>query len=289
MRSKENDEIIEEEKKIKKHSLLKKILIIFFLLVSTIFIYIKFIATSGFIVKEYGVYSERLPESFNGLKIAHLSDIHFGSIGNKKLNDVVDEVNKMKPDIVVFTGDLYDEYTNLTDEMKQNIIDSLSKIETKLGKYAIIGNHDYSHDGYENLIKSAGFEYLYNTSKILYYNGSEPIEIVGYPSLEKNEANYNIELSNNFKIALIHEGDAFDNIADKDFDLVFAGHSHGGQIRLPFIGALTLPKGAKKYYDEYYKINNTQMYISFGLGQTKYNVRSFNRPSFNIYRLYKKE
>ncbi len=290
MRSKETEEINEEEQTLdnSKKSKIKKIIIIFLIFMTLSFIYVRFIATSGFIVKEYGVYSEKLPENFNGFKIAHLSDIHFGTVGKKKLDKIVEEVNKMKPDIIVFTGDLYDEYTNLTDEMKQNIIDSLTKLESKLGNYAVSGNHDYSHEGYKELIEACNFTYLENESKFIYYNGSDPIEIVGYASLMENKADYSAELSQYYKIGLIHEGDAFDNLLDKDFNLVLAGHSHGGQVRLPFIGAFILPPYGKKYYNEYYNVNNIPLYISYGLGETKYKVRAFNKPSFNFYRLYTK-
>lgn len=271
----------------KKPSKIKKVLLIILAIIIICFVYIRFIATSNFIVKEYAVYSDNLPNNFNGFKIAHLSDIHYASIGKEKLDKIVNEVNITKPDIIVFTGDLYDEYANFTEDMKSKIIESLSKLNAPLGKYAISGNHDYSNDNYEIIIEKCGFTYLNSNSKFIYYNGDDPIEIVGYPSYLKDNPNYDYELSNYFKIALIHEGDAFDNISDKNIDLVLAGHSQGGQIRLPLIGPISLPVGAKKYYDEYYYVNNSKIYISYGLGETKYKVRAFNKPSFNLYRLYK--
>jgi len=269
-----------------KHSKLKKIIFIILVIIALLFVYTRYIATYGFIVKEYGVHSENLPSNFNGLKIAHISDIHYGTVGRKKLENVVNEINIMKPDIIVFTGDLFDEYFNLNDDTKSSIIEVLSKLEAPLGKYAISGNHDYDYDNYDELIKQCGFTYLDNESKIIYYNGDEPIEIVGYSDELKGKSNYDISLSDYYKIALIHEGDMMDNIENKNFDLVLAGHSHGGQIRLPFIGSLTKIDGARKYYDEYYKVNNSDLYISYGLGETKYMYRAFNKPSINFYRLY---
>ena len=197
----------------------------------------------------------------------------------------------MKPDLIVFTGDLYDRYSNLTDDMKDKIIDSLSKLESTYGKIAISGNHDYEHEGYQEIIEKCGFTYLDSESKLIYSKGNTPIEIVGYPSILKDSPDYNIDLTDNYKIALIHEGDAFDNIEDKNFDLVLAGHSHGGQVRLPIIGAIKfiLPQYAKKYYDEQYTVNNTQIYVSSGLGESEYYLRAFNKPSFNFYRLYNKK
>ncbi len=95
--------------------------------------------------------------------------------------------------------------------------------------------------------------------------------------LENNSVNY--------KILLLHEPDYIDDIKDISYDLTLAGHSHNGQVRLPFIGAIYTPKGAKKYYKEYYKVKNTDMYISNGLGTTIMNLRLFNKPSISLYRL----
>ena len=284
--TKQVEEVIKESKK--GHRKLKMILIIIAAVIVISFVYMRYIATSGFIVKEYAVESEKLPESFNGFKIAHLSDIHYASMGKEKLDKVVEEVNRMKPDIIVFTGDLYDEFSNLTDDMKEKIIDSLSKLNAPLGKYAVSGNHDYKHEGYSTLIKECGFDYLHNESRIINYLGNDPIEIVGYPDEREDDPDYNIELTDYYKIALIHEGDSFLNIKDKDFDLVLAGHSHGGQVRLPFIGSIIKVEGGKKYDDAYYKEGKTDIYVSSGLGETEFKIRAFNKPSFNFYRLYHK-
>lgn len=276
----------EERKEVKKSGKLKKFLIIIILLGCGLFAYVRFVGTSDFIVKEYPVYSDKLPSNFNGLKIVQISDIHYGSLNKGKLDSVVAEINKIKPDIVVFTGDLYDEFSTLTDDAKNEMINSLSKIDTKLGKYSVKGNHDYSQDGYEEIMEKSGFINLYNSSKIIYYNGTDPIEIVGYPSYIMENPNYDYQVSDYYKIGLIHEPDAIDNIIDKDFNLVLAGHSHGGQVRLPIIGDVYEPPGSKKYHDEYYKVNNTDLYVSYGLGEVMWNVRFFDRPSINLYRLY---
>ena len=72
------------------------------------------------------------------------------------------------------------------------------------------------------------------------------------------------------------------------FNLILAGHSHHGQIRLPLIGAIILPDGAKKYYNGYYEFNKTKLYISNGIGTSTINFRLFNKPSFNLYRITNK-
>ena len=277
----------EKEKK-KEKSKMKIIIIVILLLIAIAFVYMRFIATSGFIIKEFNVTSEKLPKGFNGVKVIHLSDIHYASVGEAKLNKAVEEVNTMKPDIIVFTGDLYDEFSNLTEDMENKIINALSKLNAPLGKYAVSGNHDYKYDRFTDIITKSGFTYLENETKLIYYNDETPIEIIGYPDEREANPNYDLELSDYFKIALIHEGDSWEHIKDKGIDLTLAGHSHGGQVRLPFIGCLIKVDGGKKYCEEHYTNNDSELYVNFGLGETEFKLRSFNKPSINMYRLYTK-
>ena len=92
-----------------------------------------------------------------------------------------------------------------------------------------------------------------------------------------------------YKVMLVHEPDISDEIIDNyDVSLILGGHSHNGQIRLPVIGAIYTPEHSKKYYDEYYMIGGTDLYISSGIGVSTINYRLFNKPSINFYRINKK-
>ena len=270
-----------EKKKFSFKSLLIKIVVVITLLV----LYSLYIGNMGLFVNDYGIYNEKVPESFVGVKIVQLSDIHYSSVGYKKMDSIISKINDIKPDIVLFTGDLYDNYSIVTEDNINELKELLSKINTNLGKYAIRGNHDYDYEYYDDIINNSGFTLLDSNSVLLYNNSDNPIEIIGWPNYDPN---YDIELSDNFKIAMIHEPDNYDNIIDKDIDLVVAGHSHGGQVRLPYIGSIFNNRGAKKYTGRYYKHNNTDFYISYGIGNSMYNFRLFNHPSINLYRLYNK-
>ena len=280
---------------------MKKIIItlaIIILLISSILLYSRFIATKGLKIKEYKVVNTKITDSYHGLKIVHLSDIHYGStINEKELNNIVDKINEIKPDIVVLTGDLIDDRISFDKDI---IINCLSKIEANLGKYAISGNHDLPIDDYNYIIKESGFTNLDNKYDLIYYKSNDPIVIsgIGYDGEDvgiKTEQfdKYISELKADdvkpiYSILLIHEPDTVDNLDLNKYDLVLSGHSHGGQVRLPFIGAIYTPVGAKNYYDEYYKINNTDLYISSGLGTSMYKFRLFNKPSINFYRITNK-
>ncbi|MCM1371230.1 MAG: metallophosphoesterase [Clostridium sp.] len=284
-----------EEKKHRKLFKFLKILIFIIIIISIIILYSRYIATTNLNIKEYKVTSNLLPDNFNGIKIAHISDIHYKSTVDRKfLEEIVNEINKTKPDIVVFTGDLIDKNTVITDEIKNELIENLSNIESRLGKYAIKGEDDYNIDEFEDIITKSNFIYLNDNYDLIYNKGFEPIVIVGLNSSKKSDVSITDRLNNiddyeeyNYKLLLLHEPDYIDNIDYSSFSLILAGSSHGGQIRFPFIGGIIKLNGSKKYTEEKYTFENTNMYISFGLGTKNIKYRFMNRPSFNLYRLTK--
>lgn len=275
-------------------------ILIFLLLGILIYLYAMFVGTYGFIVKEYKIESERISEDYEGLKIIHISDIHYGgqSTSKKDLENIVNDINKLKPDIVVLTGDLIDKEINNNEYSE--LVEVLNKITVTIGKYAIDGNHDYNYKKWSILIEECGFINLNDTYEIIYNNSYDPILIAGISNntyttkniKDKSETIFNYinseENKSIYNILLMHEPDYIEDINYSQFDLVLAGHSHNGQVRLPFIGATILPDGAKKYYKEHYLLENTNLYISSGIGTTILPIRLFNKPSYNLYRIAKK-
>lgn len=278
----------------------KKIIIILSIILGIlgIIFYSRFIETSLFETKEYKISNVNLANDFSGLKIIHISDIHYGRITTTKMiKKIIKEVNLIKPDIIVITGDLIDKDATLTEKDISFLKDSLAKLESKYGKYSIYGNHDitYSREKIEEIYKHSNFKLLVNDYDIIYGKKNEALFIGGLDSLLEGEQNIEKTMSyfNDhedilYKILLVHEPDSTDNILEKypNTNLILAGHSHNGQVRLPLIGAIYTPSGSKKYYDNYYKINETDLYISSGIGVSRINFRLFNKPSINFYRIY---
>ena len=93
-------------------------------------------------------------------------------------------------------------------------------------------------------------------------------------------------MDNYYRFILCHEPDEYKKISNYSFNVIFSGHSHGGQVRLPFIGKIYTPIGAKTYYDDYYKLDNKEIFISNGIGTTRIDIRFNSAPSINLYRLY---
>lgn len=274
---------------------LKAFIYILTILILTI-LYARFIGTSGLVTKEYPIYSSNLPNDFDGMKIVHFSDVHYKkNITNKKINKIIDEINLIDPDIVVFTGDLIEGEEPLTNNDINFLKKALKKINSKYGKYAIFGNHDYEEiDTVKSIYNESNFIYLDNNYDIIYSKNKDKIFLGGVSSIIKKENNIEPfikilhEEEFDYKIFLIHEPDITDELLNNDnIDLILAGHSHNGQIKIPMIGAIYTPEYSKKYYDEYYRINDTDLYISGGIGVSKISYRLFNHPSINFYRIYK--
>ena len=283
------DEIIEDDKK--KSGIIRKLFFLIILICIIIVIYSRYVGTSGLITKEYNVKNTKLPQSFNGLKIAHFSDFHYGRTTNiENLKYVAKEINLLKADIVVFTGDFFDKNTKLSDDEINQIIDVLSSINSTYGKYYVTGNYDILYDNYADIFNNSEFSNLDDKYEIILSKQNESILLSG--TNYKSDLKYLEELFKNelpaYKINIMHIPDVYDKIKDYNYDLVLSGHSHNGQVTIPFYGALYTPNGAKKYYKPYYKLDNTDMYISGGIGTSNYDFRLFNRPSINFYRLNSK-
>lgn len=276
-----------KEKKIS----IKKSIIIIILLLTTIILWARFINTKGLNIKEYGIVNKNLPSSFHGLKIVHFSDIQYGQTTNlKDIKKTIKKINSLKPDIVIFTGDLFNKNINPSKKELKDITKELNKINVNLYKYAIIGDADkQNYNDYKNVMENSEFISLNNSNELLYYKGNIPIKIVGITNLKDLETTFKEEaLEPSFTIALFHKPDYIDKLNEYRIDLAFSGHSLGGQLKAPFFDGLIKKDGAEKYINDYYKVNKTDFYISNGLGTENIKFRTFNKPAINLYRIYAK-
>lgn len=275
-----------------------RFLLIFLLLLVIILIYGRFGGTRGLYTYEYRVDTKMIPESFDGLKIVHFSDLHYLRImGSEELREIIKEINLINPDIVFFTGDLIDMDFDLDEQGKEEMIDLLKSIHSKYGKYAIRGNHDYvkDEDMISDIWKRSDFTLLLNDYDVIFSDSNDKIFVGGADTYSYDMADIdkvmeyfkdNEDIS--YKIILVHEPDYADVINEKyQVNLILAGHSHGGQVNIPYIKNLFLPYGSRKYYDKFYALGDTSLYISSGIGVSKINFRLFNKPSINFYRINK--
>ena len=300
LNQKKQEAIINEQRKEKTKAVVVSFFKVSFLLIVgflVFYIYTTFISTSKLSVKEQRILSEKIASNFDGLKVIHFSDLHYGStVFYDKLKNLVHQINIRTPDLVVFTGDLIDINYELTTEEQEKIINLLKKIDSKLGKYAVTGEED--GDLFDTIMKQSDFVVLNNDYELIYDNSNVPILLVGLGSDLNNDLNVDnaysyfndsTHNSNIFSISLLHEPDTVDKIPTKyHSDLFLSGHSHNGTVILPFIGPIYKVDGAKKYNQEFYNIGAAKLFVSSGIGTTKPGFRLFCRPSFNFFRISKK-
>lgn len=301
-KNKEIQELVDEEK---SHELRKKIvknffkftliLIVFF---SLFYLYAKYSTTIGLIVREKRIIDEKIPDSFNGTKIIHFSDIDYGSsITMKEIDNLVKVINERNPNFVIFTGNLIEKNYNLSTKEQEKLIKSLQKISASIEKYAVYGKND-KKDVFTTIMNQSNFIVLDNDYDLI-YNKDNPILITGLSSYVKKDRNideafkyYKEEThnSNIYSISIMSETEDLNQvITNYNPDLVLAGNSLNGEIYIPYIGGLIKQEGSSKYIDRYYKVDSTDIYISGGLASPTLGFRLFNNPSINLYRLSNKK
>ena len=289
-----------EEKKEKKKKVVCitfKIILALVIIFSTFYILNDYIFTKKILVKEERIVNEKIPDSFNGLKVVQFSDLHYGStVFLDEVKELVKVINSRNPDIVIFTGDLIDKNYDISDKDKEKFIHEISKLKASIGKYSVFGDED--SDDYSSIIKQAGFNLLDNSYDLVYDGDKTPIIIIGISSLLSN--NYDIDAafsyfkesnsnSNLYSIVVFHEPDLTDYVLkNKNADLLLAGHSHNGYVKLPCVNGLIKSDGAMEYYDERYEFSNSKLFISSGIGTNGSGVRFMCQPSVNFFRLSSK-
>lgn len=290
------DEIEYEELKEKRKKAVKKVIkiIAIIFIISLVFIvYTKIISTNGLKVKEERIELKKIPDSFNGVKIIQFSDLQYGStIFEEEVKSLVKKINTRNPDIVVFTGDLIDQDYKIKHEEKEKIIKELNKINANIGKYAVSGDEDKEY--FNTIFTQAGFTVLDDSYDLIYNKENNPILITGLKSetkdIDKAFSYYKEEKSNKdiYSILIMHEPDTIDKVLNNyKVDLALSGGNLNGEIYIPKVGGLITRKDAKKYTKEYYKINDTRLYVSSGIGTDKLGIRLGTRPSINFLRLAK--
>lgn len=263
---------------------MKRFFLVCFILFFLIVLYSLYVEPKTFTINSYSIYAS-LPDSYKNLKIVHFSDNLINSeYSIETLSDVVTEINTIDPDIVLFTGDLLDSSYKISPDHTEEVINILSNIECKLFKFAIYGDNDYKiKSTYSNIMEESDFVLLDNETFLFYYKDSTPISITGITNLDALEEAYFFEedVFPYLNITLTHKPDDFDNLPAAD--IVFAGHSLGGYVNIPYIGSLINRNGANKYTEDYHKIGDKYLFVSNVIGLENYKFRLNNVPSINVY------
>ena len=264
---------------------LNKKVIIFLILLSVIgFV----LYQNNIIEKTYIEYSSgRVPEAFNGYKVVHISDLHNKSFG-KNQEKLLKKIEEISPDIIAITGDLI-------DRRKYNLEVALSFVKGAVDiapVYYVSGNHEAWSGKYEEIkdeLISLNVQVL-DDEKISIHRKDEFIDIIGLKDPDFHTSNdledqlMNLSEENNFQILLSHRPELINLYSKEKIDLIFSGHAHGGQFRLPFIGGIIAPDQGlfPEYTSGLYVKDKSTLIVSRGLGNSIIPLRLFNQPEIIV-------
>jgi len=259
---------------------------------SIIAIYLFFYINNHWIVTTEHVYeSEKIPESFDGFRITQVSDLHDALFGDYQ-EKLVKKVEASNPDVIFITGDII-------DSNRYNLEQSLQAVRQFVqiaDVYYVIGNHEVATNKVQKIydaLTAIGVHVMPNTSTILEREG-ESISILGIEDpLNGYETQSMLSTAlagvdqEDFTVLLAHRPEKFNTYVANNIDLVFSGHAHGGQFRLPFVGGLVAPGQGffPKYTAGTFEDDETTMNVSRGLGNSTVPVRLFNLPQLVVVEL----
>jgi hypothetical protein len=250
------------------------------------------------IVTSIEVALARLPAAFDGFTIAQLSDFHYDEyFSGTPIKAAVEIVNNLEPDLVVLTGDfvtipLYEQFhaRKRAANAAEPCAVLLSPLHSHLGTVCVLGNHDVASDAPRiiEILHSHGLPVLRNRSIPIEQGGSR-IWLCGLDSIWEGNPDIDLALrgvpAEEIVVLLVHEPDFADEAAYYPVDLQLSGHSHGGQIWLPGIGAPWLPTLAKRYPRGLYRIGPLTLYTNVGLGTIRLPIRLNCPPEVTLFTL----
>lgn len=268
------------------------IVIISILLIAIIFSYQQ---NNHITITQLNIDSNQIPDNFDGYKILQISDLHGKEFG-KNQKSIVKKIINEAPDVIFVTGDTID-----SEDYNGDVsIQLLSQIIEVAPIYFVTGNHEawsIIFPEFEKQLQDLGVIVLRNDSKLMSVEDSHILVIgVDDPQLQvdKDILTQIKELTADkeyYSILLSHRPELLKVYAEHDIDLVFSGHAHGGQIRLPFIGGLLAPSQGwlPQYTSGIYQENNTKMIVSRGLGNSRFPQRVLNRPELVVVTISKRQ
>ncbi|MDQ6765877.1 MAG: metallophosphoesterase [Verrucomicrobiota bacterium] len=206
------------------------------------------------------------------VRFAHFTDFHYkGDVAYA--HKLVRTINALSPQFVVFTGDLVED-----KRFAPAALDFIRQIKTPV--YGSPGNHDYwSHADFgefDRAFEETGGAWLSDCSAVLPQHDVELVgmAMLGVHAFEPPQATR--------RVLLMHYPEMADRLGDARYDLILAGHSHGGQVRLPFYGPLVLPWGVGRYDLGYFETPAGPLYVNAGIGTYRYPIRFNCRPEVTL-------
>ena len=232
----------------------------------------------------------RLAPEFDGYRLVQIGDFHLDDWSKpERLHRVVEKVNEQRPDLVAITGDFASYSAKEFDA--QQLIEALRALGARDGSVAILGNHDYLTDIklVRRCIREGGVEELINGVRTL-RRDEAALHVAGIDDVMEGNSRLDLVLEQLLEegaaILLAHEPDFADvSAATGRFDLQLSGHSHGGQVAIPFLRRLVLPPFSQRYTRGLYDVRGMIQYTNRGLGFVHARLRFLCRPEITVFTL----
>lgn len=252
------------------------------------------IAPRRYTVRYEDLSAETIPQQMNDINILFFSDLEYGTFMNQeRLDNLINSINMVSADIVIFGGDLYDEDAVGSNETAALLSEAFRSIRAPLGKFAVYGDNDRRSNNmsnlYQQIMNDADFEILNNRSIPLRNSGSQSITLVGLDNGLNGRPDpstaYADVSRNSYVITVCHTPDTADTVPADITDYFLAGHSHGGQTYFIFTAGYT-PAMAVEYLNGKHRIaSDFVLDITNGTGTTGEDVRFLSDPEIVVYRL----
>ena len=241
-----------------------------------------------FQVNSYIIPVPNLPSEFNGFSIVQITDLHYGSLMPISVIEfIINKVNSLPKDMIVCTGDYIHERNS------NNQIDTvwpiLMRLKAKFGVYSVLGNHDHWGDTDRSLywLSKSGQDLRHKS--VVISRGTSRIWLGGSGDYMEDELGIDKAFQNvpeqDCKILLAHNPDSVDSNYDTNIDLTISGHTHGGQVKIPFFGTHVLPVKNKLYSSGLIRTKDNNIYISRGIGWALLPIRFNCYPEISILKL----
>lgn len=233
----------------------------------------------------------RLSSAFDGYRVVHISDIHLGTgvMTAERLAFIVDMVNAQQPDLVAITGDFVTHPP--IDPLIPGLVVTLMQLTPRDAAAAVLGNHDHwtAPDEIRQMLRDTGVVDLSNSVHTI-RRGAAALHIAGVDDWWERQDRLDLVLAqlpeDGAAVLLAHEPDYADiSAASGRFDLQLSGHSHGGQVIVPFVGPIVLPRYGRKYPLGLYSVGSMWQYTNRGIGTVKPSVRFNCRPEITVFTL----
>ncbi len=255
--------------------------IIFYILCLLALLYAIFVEPRTLDVVNYKIQEE----SLSGIKVVLIGDLHVKPNQAERLDAVIAKVNEQNPDLILGVGDYISGSDGKSSMPIEEMALHLSNLKSKYGIYTVLGNHDWWDDGNKitTELEKIGFKVLENSNTKVNING-KTIHIAGLADLNTRMANIGGALweTSNPVILLTHSPDVFPKIPNT-VNLTLAGHTHGGQIRIPLIGGLVVPSKFGNRYSQGLVIEeDKKMIVTKGIGTSIFNIRFNCKPEIVV-------